>query len=107
MRKIALVALAGALTLAACGKKEEEAPVTNNLIEPPVENVIVEEPDALPAAPAPEAEPENRATPAAPPPSVSDEQQMMDDAAATGMTSRLPADGEQAEPADEPKSDSE
>ncbi|WP_313808511.1 hypothetical protein [Sphingobium sp.] len=84
MRKIALLALSGALALAACGKKEEEAPVTNNLVEPPVENVIVNEPEA----PAPE--PGNNATPApAPAPTISEQQQIEDDAAATGMTARL------------------
>lgn len=88
MRKYALVALAGALALAACGKKEEEAPATNNLVEPPVENVIVEEPEA----PAPE--PSNNAAPApAPAPTISEQQQIEDDAAATGMTARLNRDG--------------
>lgn len=88
MRKYALIALAGALALAACGKKEEEAPATNNLVEPPVENVIVEEPEA----PAPE--PSNNATPApAPAPTISEQQQIEDDAAATGMTARLNRDG--------------
>ncbi|WP_062792002.1 hypothetical protein [Sphingobium chlorophenolicum] len=84
MRKFALIALVGALALSACGKKEQEAPVTNNLVEPPVENVIVEEPEA----PAPE--PSNNAAPApAPAPTISEQQQIEDDAAATGMTSRL------------------
>ncbi|UZW53710.1 hypothetical protein NUH86_09070 [Sphingobium sp. JS3065] len=83
MRKFALIALAGALALAACGKKEEEAPVTNNLVEPPVENVIVDEPEATP-------EPSNNAAPApAPAPTISEQQQIEDDAAATGMTARL------------------
>ncbi|SEI61895.1 hypothetical protein SAMN05518849_101305 [Sphingobium sp. AP50] len=96
MRKIALIALAGALALAACGKKEEEAPVTNNLVEPPVENVIVDEPEA----PLPEVQNNAVATPVAPPPSVSEQQQIQDDAEATGMTSRLPEGGEQSQPAD-------
>ena len=88
MRKFALIALAGALALAACGKKEEETPVTNNLVEPPVENVIVEEPEA----PAPE--PSNNAAPApAPAPTISEQQQIEDDAAATGMTARLNREG--------------
>ncbi len=90
MRKIALIALCGALALSACGKKtEEEAPATNNLVEPPVENVIIDEPDAPPAP----AENVTNETKPAPPPEVSEEQQMLDDAAAAGMTSRLPADG--------------
>ncbi|MES2175207.1 MAG: hypothetical protein V4523_14840 [Pseudomonadota bacterium] len=98
MRKLALAALAGALLLSACGKKEEDdTSVTNNLVEPPVENVIVEEPEA----PLPEPQNNAVATPAAPPPSVSELQQIQDDAEATGMTSRLPEGGEQSQPADE------
>jgi type IV secretory pathway VirB10-like protein len=96
MRKIALFALVGALALSACGKKEEDTPVTNNLVEPPVENVIVEEPEA----PLPEPQNNAVATPVAPPPSVSEQQQIQDDAEATGMTSRLPEGGEQSQPAD-------
>ena len=88
MRKIAFAALIGALALSACGKQEEEAPV---------ENVIIEEPDtALPM-------PSNNAvapTPAAPP-SVSEQQQILDDADATGMTARLPDMRDDAQPADE------
>jgi len=97
MRNIAFAALIGALALSACGKKEEEAPVVNNLVEPPVENVIIEEPDtALPM-------PSNNAvapTPAAPP-SVSEQQQILDDADAIGMTARLPDMRDDAQPADE------
>lgn len=96
-RTIALIALSGALFLSACGKKEDEAPVVNNLVEPPVENVIVDEPDAIPA-------PSNNAvaTPPAPPPSISEQQQIQDDAEATGMTSRLRENGEESHMADEP-----
>ena len=91
MRKIAFIALAGALALAACGKKEEPAAdATNNLVEPPVENVIVEEPEA----PLPEVQNNAVATPAAPPPKVSEQQQILDVAEATGMTSRLREGGE-------------
>lgn len=98
MRKIAFIALAGALCLAACGKKEEDAPAaTNNLVEPPVENVIIEEPEA----PLPELQNNATATPPAPPPSVSEQQQIQDDAEATGMTARLPEGGESSQPADE------
>jgi hypothetical protein len=88
MRKTSLLILTGALALAACGKKPEEASPTNNLVEPPVENVIVEEPEA----PAPE--PGNNAAAAkpAPPPSISEQQQIQDDADATGMTARLDRD---------------
>ncbi|EQB01368.1 ABC-type glycerol-3-phosphate transport system substrate-binding protein [Sphingobium wenxiniae] len=97
MRKIALIALAGALALSACGKKQEEAPAANNLVEPPVENVIIDEPDTVP-------EPSQNVTntaPAAPPPAVSEDQQMLDDAAATGMTSRLPSQADADRHADE------
>ena len=84
MRKIALAALVGALALSACGKKEDETPATNNMVEPPVENVIIEEPEA-PLPPA-----NNAAAPEpAPPPSISEQQQIQDDAEATGMTARL------------------
>jgi len=89
MRKLAFIALIGALALAACGKKEEEAPVTNNLVEPPVENVIVDEPEVAPLP-----EPTNDTAEAKPlaPPTVSEQQQIEDDAAATGMTARLSPD---------------
>ncbi len=86
MRKIALFTLAGALALSACGKKDETESVTNNLVEPPVENVIVNEPDATPPPPPVS---NNVAAPAAPAPTVSEQQQIQDDAEATGMTSRL------------------
>ena len=85
MRKFALVALAGALALSACGKKQEEAPVANNLTEPPVENVIVNEPEA----PLPPPGNNSAAAEPAPPPTVSEQQQIQDDAEATGMTARL------------------
>lgn len=92
MRKFALVALAGALALSACGKKEEEAPVTNNLVEPPVENVIIEEPEAPLPPPS-----NNAAVPQpAPAPTISEQQQIQDDAEATGMTARLDDGGANA-----------
>lgn len=96
MRQLALIAFAGALALSACGKTEEEAPATNNMVEPPVENVVVDEPDA------PMPEPQNNAvaTPPAPAPKISEEQQIQDDAEATGMTSRLSEDAEQSQAAD-------
>ncbi|HKY80124.1 MAG TPA: hypothetical protein VJM09_01465 [Sphingobium sp.] len=87
MRRLAFAALAGALALSACGKKEEEAPVVNNLVEPPVENVIIEEPEApLPSNNASAPQP-------APPPTISERQQIQDDAEATGMTARLDSAG--------------
>lgn len=85
MRHIALFALAGALALSACGKKaEEEAPMTNNLVEPPADLEPINE--AVPPPP-----PAENIAVAAPPPEVSDDQQMLDDADATGLTARLPA----------------
>jgi predicted small lipoprotein YifL len=85
-----LAVLAGLLALAACGKKKPE--------EAPVENDVVAAPENVPVAPPPMPEvpvetnaakaPENRVAP----PEISDEQQMQDDAAATGMTSKLPDD---------------
>jgi hypothetical protein len=85
MRKIALAALAGAFALSACGKQEEEAPATNNMVEPPVENVIIEEPEA----PLPPPSNNSAAPEPAPPPTISELQQIQDDAEATGMTARL------------------
>jgi type IV secretory pathway VirB10-like protein len=93
MRKLMFVALAGALALSACGKKKEEqheVEATNNLVSPPDENVI----DADTVQPTP-VEPTNssNATPAAPP-KISENQQMLDDAAASGMTARLHQGGD-------------
>lgn len=85
MRKFALIALAGALALSACGKKEEDTSATNNLVEPPVENVFIEEPDAPLTAPG-----DNASVPEpAAPPTISEQQQIQHDAEATGMTARL------------------
>jgi hypothetical protein len=94
MRKLLFVALSGALALSACGKKEEtpEVEAANNLVAPPDENVI----DANMAAPPP-AEESNAATPA-PPPQISEDQQILDDAAASGMTARLRQGGGDGEP---------
>lgn len=92
MRIIALAALAGALALSACEKKDE-APVVNNMIEPPVENVIIEEPEA----PLPPPSNTTTAPEPAPPPTVSELQQIQDDAAATGMTARLDRSADDAD----------
>lgn len=91
---LAAIALIGVAALSACNRKAEgEAPVANNLVEPPV----MDEPEnAAPPAPAPV---ENKVAPI-PAPDVSDEQQMLDDAAAVGMTARIPP-AEQAAPVDE------
>ena len=55
----------------------------------------------------PEPKNEVEAAPVAPPTSISQEQQILDDAEATGMTSRLPRDGEAVQPADEASNSSE
>lgn len=96
MRKLTFAVLAGALALSACGKKHEEQPeveATNNLVAPPDDTVI----DANVAEPAP-IEEHNVAAPVAPPPKISEDEQMLDDAAASGLTTRLRrgADGEPA-----------
>lgn len=92
MRKTLTLAFAATLALAACGKREEDnAAAVNNLVEPPVENVIIDEPDALPP---PAATNNMAAAVPVPAPDISEDQQVQDDAAATGMTARLPADGE-------------
>lgn len=97
-RTFTLLALAGALALSACGKKQEdhEAPIANELVEPPIDNVIVEEPDVTPP-------PSDNVVvpPPAPAPTVSEQQQILDDAAATGMTARLPDTRDTPPPADE------
>ncbi len=87
--RIALLTLAGALALSGCGRSEpEEQPIDNEAIETsapeaaaPIENLAMP-----PANVANAAEP----APAAPPPEFSDQEQMLDDADATGLTARLP-----------------
>ncbi len=85
MRKIVLLTLtASALALSACGSKEPEAVEIENS-----ENIEMPE-DLTPAneTPAPE-NVTNEVAPAAPPPAFSDDEQIRDDADATGLTSRL------------------
>ena len=96
MRKLTFAVLAGALALSACGKKQEEQPeveATNNLVAPPDETVI----DANNVAEPAPVEVHNSAAPLAPP-EISDNEQMLEDAAASGLTTRLRrgADGEPA-----------
>ncbi|MDF0545826.1 hypothetical protein PX699_26065 [Sphingobium sp. H39-3-25] len=90
-RLLLLVPVLAAMALAACQDREPEQPAFDN-----EENAAqVPEPDNVMPAPEPEAEPDNalNVARAAPPPEISDEQQMLDDAAAVGMTARLPRDG--------------
>jgi hypothetical protein len=91
---LAVIALIGLAVLSACNRKAEgEAPVVNNLVEPPV----MDEPENVaPPAPAPV---ENKVAPI-PAPDVDADQQMLDDAAAVGMTARIPP-AEQVAPVDE------
>jgi hypothetical protein len=89
-----LAVLAGLLALSACGKKPHEEPVDTNEVVNEPENVPAEEMNE--PAPVPEANVakpmENRIAP----PEISEEQQMQDDAEATGMTSRLPDNSDAA-----------
>jgi predicted small lipoprotein YifL len=85
MRKAAILTLAAAVALAACSSKPPETLPEDNVAE--VDNVT----ENANVAVAPLAENvTNVAEKAAPAPSLTDEQQMRDDADATGMTSRLP-----------------
>jgi len=93
-----LLPLAAVIALGACHDREPEQPDTgeeNVATEPPV-------PEAPPPA-EPEAVPGNvQAAPKeAPPPEIPDDQQVLDDAAAVGMTARLPRGGNAA-PEEEP-----
>lgn len=87
-----ILASAGLLALAACsGGHKEEEPLTENGTE---ETNVVAPDTNLIAPPVAVENATNVATPA-PPPAFSDEQQMRDDADASGLTSRLPDDSTQ------------
>lgn len=91
MRSTALLICAATLALAGCGRSdhEEEAPIANEAAEAPPPPV-----EPMPANLAtPPAEVANATPPAAPPPEISDEAQMLDDADATGLTARIPQEG--------------
>jgi len=97
MRKIAILTLAAsALALSACGSKEPEAVEIEN-----TENIEMPE-DLTPTneTPAPE-NVTNEVAPAAPPPAFSDDEQIRDDADATGLTARLPRNESEAPVANE------
>lgn len=92
LRRLApLLPLLAAAALAACKDREPEQQPFDN------EANVVEtiEPDNV--MPAPEPDNAQNVTRPAPPPEISDEQQTLDDAAAVGMTARLP-NGESADP---------
>jgi len=92
MRIASLLTLAAAtLALAGCDSRApEDVPVDNESLEAPV-NVPIEAPAVNEAVPTTNDTVE--LPPPAPPPAFSDEQQIQDDADATGLTARLP-DGE-------------
>lgn len=96
MRIAALVTLASALALGACDRSEPDAlPIENEVIDNKIE--VIEEPVPAPVnIVEPEPETNNTIAPAAPPPpKVSEEEQMFDDADATGLTARLPQANDQ------------
>lgn len=89
MRLLPLMVLAGTLVLAGCGRQQPEAPAElNNSAETPVNAAV---PPPIAAAPV-----GNVAERAAPPLEFTDDAQMRDDADATGLTARLPREGDGA-----------
>lgn len=98
-RKIVLLLpLASALLLAACGRNApEEAPAEAEVSPVAVEAAPPVEEEAPPAPVAPVTNSANVAEAPAPLPEISEEQQMLDDAEASGMTARLPGGGTAAD----------
>ncbi|HEX7854291.1 MAG TPA: hypothetical protein VF503_11400 [Sphingobium sp.] len=93
MRKSpALLAMAAILALAACHKSKDEEPVQMENNVPEMNEQEPQQPVEAPPVLEPE-KPENisaaQPTPP-PPPAVTQDQQTLDDADATGLTSRLP-----------------
>jgi hypothetical protein len=88
MRKFTTVALVAVIGLAGCNSAPPEKLPEDNYVEVANEtaNTAVDFP--LPVENASNAA--NSVAPAAPPPTLSEQQQMNDDADATGMTARLP-----------------
>ncbi len=90
-RTVTMLVVAAALSLSACGKKEEPATDVgqeNITTEVPVdEGAPINSVEATPIT-----APLNVTKPVAPPPAFTDIEQMRDDADATGLTSRLPTD---------------
>lgn len=92
---LAAAGLLAITALAGCSRSEpDEAPPTENAVTdetpPPVEETRAPEPAPAPAEPAP-APSANAATPP-PAPAVAPDEQMLDDADATGMTARSSRD---------------
>jgi hypothetical protein len=89
MRKVGFLTLATALTLAACNNAAPEKLPDDNMSE--IGNLSENTDVAITPPPAANvAEPSNATAKAAPAPGFTEEQQMKDDADATGMTARLP-----------------
>ncbi len=89
MRTTAILTLVAALALAGCNRGEDKLPEDLNVAE--VGNVEVATENVTLAPPVANAT--NVVAPkAAPAPGFTDDQQMKDDADATGMTARLPDD---------------
>ena len=94
-----LLALAAALLAAGCSRGSDEAQVEANATQSEVSVPIPSE-QAAPAIPATSNLAAANAVP--PEPALSEEAQMMEDAEATGMTSRMAAGtGQEAAPANE------
>lgn len=91
MRKtVSLLALTGLFALSACdwGKKRDEEQPFNNAANEVVDNAVENVPEAPP--PVNEVANTSNVVMPPPPPQVSEDQQTLDDADATGLTSRLP-----------------
>lgn len=92
MRKTRAVMLSaaissGLLVLAACSKSEPETPPIDNIETPALETApAMNQPEPMPTETAPP--PVNTADALPPPAPVEPDQQMLDDAAAVGMTAR-------------------
>jgi hypothetical protein len=88
MRTTLIASLAGIALLSACHRgPDEEGSTLNNSINMSTNSEVMNEV----APPPPAVNATNAAKPAAPP-KISEDQQMLDDADATGMTARLPND---------------
>jgi hypothetical protein len=91
--------LAALLVVGGCSKQQPTENVTENVIEPAPP---VAAPEPAPVAPEPQA-----AAPTPPPAErIAPDEQILDDAAATGMTARLPRTDEGNAAADTPPSES-
>jgi len=90
--KLAVAAILGTTLLLAGCKQHQEPPVENTPTEAP-KPVVAPKPAPTPA-PTPVAEPKPAAPKAKPLPPTPEDQQVLDDADATGMTARVDRAGE-------------